>query len=123
MSCQSPQQTALHAILPAESSKAGSVEASDSKPASRVKVYIGGSISHAAKKSCYSEINRQRSVPVEEVVDLYSSDYAILYEKINQGYYIRVEKQGRLIQTARALAEYELPMAAAALARDHIPQE
>lgn len=61
-------------------------------------------------------------MPVEEA-DLYGSDYAILYEKVNQGYYIRMEKRGRLIQTARALAEYELPMAAAALARDHIPQE
>lgn len=85
-----------------------------------VKIYVGGAISINTKEHCYAEINKIRTTPVVEV-DLLNSDYAILYEKIAYGYYIRLEKQGRLIKVARALAEYELAMAAAALARDNIP--
>lgn len=87
------------------------------------KLYIGGAISPALKKGCYSSINRERKVPVEEAEDVEHSDYALFYEKISYGYYIRLERKGRVIQTARALSEYELPLAAAALARDHIPED
>ncbi|MDW8306349.1 MAG: hypothetical protein RML34_04700 [Leptospiraceae bacterium] len=110
----------MEIIFAQGATKAGGFE---EPKAPRKKVYIGGSISVPLRKACYSSINRERKIPVEEVTELQESEYAIFYEKLSQGYLVRLERRGRVIQTARALLEYELPLAAAALARDHIPED
>ncbi|MCB1201314.1 MAG: hypothetical protein KDK41_11775 [Leptospiraceae bacterium] len=70
--------------------------------------------------SVFRTVNEERRVKLEKG-HLMGSDFQIQIEKRHPGFLVRLEKDGRVIQLARAMTDYELPFAAAVLARDHIP--
>lgn len=101
------------------SEKAG-IESEPSNSNEEMSLFLGGSIKGSLADSCFRSINEVRRVKLVKG-NLIGSDYQMQVEKRSPGYLIRLEKDGRVIQLARALKEYEIPLATAALARDHIP--
>ncbi|AFM11924.1 hypothetical protein [Turneriella parva] len=72
--------------------------------------------------SCLNAINRnrQRQLVIPEKGD---GDYQIVIEKKRPGYQVRVERMGTALKTGRALFDYEVCIAAAAIAREAIADE
>lgn len=50
-------------------------------------------------------------------------DYQIVIEKKRPGFLVRVEKMGTALKSARALFDYEVCIAAAAISREAISDE
>lgn len=73
-------------------------------------------------ESCLKSINRyrQRNLTIAEKGD---GDYQIIIEKKRPGYQVRVERLGTALKTGRALFDYEVCIAAAAMAREAIADE
>jgi len=57
------------------------------------------------------------------IPDKGEGDYQIVIEKKRPGFQVRIEKMGAAIKTARALFDYEVCIAAAAIAREAIEDE
>ncbi|MCS6972128.1 MAG: hypothetical protein NZL89_03810 [Leptospiraceae bacterium] len=74
------------------------------------------------EKSCLRAINRYRMHPLN-FPEKGDGDFQIVIEKKSPGYQVRVEKQGTVIKTGRALYDFEVCIAAAAVARDAIADE
>jgi len=87
-----------------------------------VEVTFAGLRDERMTTSCLNAINRyrQRQLVIPEKGD---GDYQIVIEKKRPGYQVRVERMGTAIKTARALFDYEVCIAAAAIAREAIADE
>lgn len=87
-----------------------------------VEVTFAGLRDERMATSCLNAINRyrQRQLVIPEKGD---GDYQIVIEKKRPGYQVRVERMGTALKTARALFDYEVCIAAAAIAREAIADE
>jgi hypothetical protein len=74
------------------------------------------------EKSCLRAINRHRQYPLA-FAEKGEGDFQIVFEKKHPGYQVRVEKRGTVLRTGRALHDFEVCIAAAAVARDAIADE
>jgi len=101
--------------LPLRADKAGATESHRSP----IFITFSGLRDENAAKSCLSALNRyrKRNLALPEKGD---GEYQIIVEKKRPGYQIRVEKMGTTLKTARALYDYEICIAAAAIAREAI---
>lgn len=72
--------------------------------------------------SCLSQLNRNRRrlLAFPEKGD---GEYQVIIEKKRPGFQVRVEKMGTALKTARALYDYEICIAAAAITREAIADE
>lgn len=100
------------------SEKAGIEEGDSNK--NQMTLFLGGAIAGSLVDSCFRSMNDNRKVKLVRG-NLIGSDYQMQVERRSPGFLIRLEKNGHVIQLARALKDYEIPLATAALARDHIP--
>jgi hypothetical protein len=87
-----------------------------------VTITIQGLRDENAEKSCLRAINRHRQYPLA-FAEKGDGDYQIFIEKKRPGYQVRVEKQGTALRTGRALHDFEVCIAAAAVAREAIADE
>jgi hypothetical protein len=101
--------------LPLRADKAGVTESSQSA----IFITFSGLRDENAASNCLSALNRyrRRKLSLPEKGD---GEYQIIVEKKRPGYLVRVEKQGTTLKTARALYDYEICIAAAAVAREAI---
>ena len=67
-------------------------------------------------------MNRYRKNPLH-IADKGDGDYQVIIEKKRPGYQVRVEKQGTALRTGRALHDFEVCIAAAAITRESIADE
>lgn len=72
--------------------------------------------------SCLSQMNRQRRRPLA-FPEKGDGEYQIIVERKRPGYQVRVEKMGTSLKSARALYDYEICIAAAAITREAIADE
>lgn len=72
--------------------------------------------------SCLAQMNRNRRRPLA-FPDKGDGEYQIVVEKKRPGYQVRVEKMGTSLKSARALYDYEICIAAAAITREAIADE
>ena len=63
-------------------------------------------------------INQERKYPISLKKE---GEYRIYVERKGGGYYLRLYLHQFLVQTARALHSYEVPLAVTALIKSHIP--
>jgi hypothetical protein len=87
-----------------------------------VTITIQGLRDENAEKSCLRAINRHRHYPLA-FAEKGDGDYQIFIEKKRPGYQVRVEKRGTVLRTGRALHDFEVCIAAAAVAREAIADE
>lgn len=87
-----------------------------------IPVTIQGLRDEGAAKSCLGALNRYRKRPLI-IPDKGEGDYQIVIERKRPGFQVRVEKMGAAIKTARALFDYEVCIAAAAIAREAIEDD
>lgn len=85
-------------------------------------VSIQGLRDDSAAKSCLVAINRHRKNPLV-LAESGDGEFQIVIEKKRPGFQVRVEKQGTTLRTGRALFDYEVCIAAAAIAREAIADE
>jgi len=102
----------------ASADKAG--DAPGGKPP--IQVAINGLRDEDTAKSCLVAINRYRKRPLT-LPEKGEGEYQIVIEKKRPGYVVRVEKMGTALKTARALHDYEVCIAAAAMAREAITDD
>lgn len=88
----------------------------------KITVLLAGKINYEMIGFCIAEANKERSNKLE-YLESQGADYIFYFYRSGSGYLIKLWKGSELIQTARALSTYELPMAVAALSIDHIPDE
>lgn len=73
-------------------------------------------------QSCLSLLNRNRR-RLLAFPEKGEGEYQIVVEKKRPGFQVRVEKMGTSLKTARALYDYEICIAAAAITREAIADE
>ncbi len=86
-------------------------------------VTINGLRDDAAAQSCLSALNRYRQKRLLAISTKGEGDFQIVIEKKRPGYQVRIEKMGTALKTARTLFDYEICIAAAAIARETIADE
>jgi hypothetical protein len=104
-------------LLAQSPAKAGS--AASREP---ITITIQGLRDENIEKNCLRAINRYRKNPLL-IAEKGDGDYQVIIEKKHPGYQVRVEKQGTVLRTGRALHDFEVCIAAAAIARDAIVDE
>lgn len=104
-------------LLSQSPAKAGSVAGRDP-----VTITIQGLRDENAEGGCLRAINRYRKNPVT-LATKGDGDYQVVIEKRFPGYQLRVEKQGTILRTGRSLHDFEVCIAAAAMAREAIADE
>lgn len=67
-------------------------------------------------------MNRYRKNPLQ-IADRGDGDYQVIIEKKRPGYQVRVERQGTVLRTGRALHDFEVCIATAAITRESIADE
>lgn len=67
-------------------------------------------------------MNRYRNTPLV-FAEKGDGDYQVVFEKKHPGYQVRVEKQGTVLRTGRALHDFEVCIAAAAITRETIADD
>ena len=87
-----------------------------------VYITIIGLRDEGAARSCLGAINRDRK-RLLAIPDRGEGDYQIVVERKRPGFQVRIEKMGIAIKTARALFDYEVCIAAAAISREAIADE
>lgn len=90
-----------------------------------VPIYItfNGLRDEESARNCLVALNRHRRKRLLAIADKGDGEFQIVIEKKRPGYQVRVEKQGTPLKTARALYDYEVCIAAAAMAREAIADE
>ena len=84
---------------------------------------IQGLRDEAAARSCLTAINRYRKKRMLAIPDHGEGEYQFVIEKKRPGFQVRVEKMGSALKTARALFDYEVCIAAAAITREAIADQ
>lgn len=79
-------------------------------------------LSIEAAQSCLKSLNRNRQRTLS-IPDKGEGDYQIIIERRRPGFHVRVEKMGTALKSARALFDYEVCIAAAAITREIIRDE
>jgi hypothetical protein len=87
-----------------------------------VQITILGLRDEGAAKSCLTALNRDRKRPLV-IPQQGEGDFQIVIEKKRPGFQVRIEKMGMAIKTARALFDYEVCIAAAAISREAISDD
>lgn len=83
-------------------------------------LYIHGSLSSSLQSSCLRAINRKRTNKLDSASqNMY--DYRLWVQRNYSGYILRLYHGTTLLKTSRALSNYELSMAAAAITATRIP--
>lgn len=91
----------------------------------RAPVYVTfvGLRDESAALSCLAALNRYRQKRLLAIPEKGEGEYQIVIEKKRPGIQVRVEKMGTALKTARALFDYEVCIAAAAITREAIADE
>ncbi len=87
-----------------------------------VKITIQGLRDERQIANCLKSINRYRQRPLV-IPEKGDGDFQIVIEKKRPGYQVRVERMGTALKTGRALFDYEVCIAAAAMAREAIADD
>jgi hypothetical protein len=87
-----------------------------------ISISIVGLKDEGATHSCLKAINRDRKRMLV-IPDKGEGDYQIVIERRRPGFLVRVEKMGTALKSARALFDYEVCIAAAAISREAISDE
>lgn len=85
-------------------------------------ITINGLRDDDAARSCLGALNRYRKRPLA-IPEKGEGEYQIVIEKKRPGFQVRVEKMGTPLKTVRALFDYEVCIAAAAISREAIADE
>jgi len=114
--------TFLTILAPALPLKAADKAGSTGAAKEPIPVTFSGLRDERTATSCLNAINRnrQRQLFVPEKGE---GDYQIVIEKKRPGYQVRVERMGTALKTGRALFDYEVCIAAAAIAKEAIADE
>ena len=83
-------------------------------------LYIHGSLSSSLQSSCLRAINRKRTNKLD-AASQNIFDYRLWVQRNYSGYILRLYRGATLLKTSRALSNYELSMAAAAITATRIP--
>jgi hypothetical protein len=110
--------TALAVVL-AENKVHAAKAGAEMEPPDPVYLTIHGLRDDRAEESCLRAINRNRKRPLA-FPGKGDGDYQIYIERKRPGFQVRIEKMGSALKTARALYDYEVCIAAAAIAREAI---
>ncbi len=106
-------------ILPLQADKAGESAAGRGP----IYVTINGLRDDAAAHTCLAALNRYRQKRMLAIAQSGPGEYQLVVEKKRPGYQVRIERMGTTLKTARTLFDYEVCIAAAAIAREAISDE